>query len=119
MPRGRRRINRSQSNETKPDPHEILHNLIQKARNLTDKDIWNHSLGGKIRNKHKIRATEKEEDEELIHEADLSNTKYFHLKCQPSLIRNGQLRDYQIEGVSWLINLRYAGLHGILADEMG
>eukprot|EP01083_Nonionella_stella_P202783 740516_1 len=118
MPRGRRKSTRTPPEEIKRDPHEILHNLIQEARNLTDKDIWNHSLGGKKKNKHKIRATEQEEDEELLHEADLSSTKYFHLSSQPSIICNGELRDYQIEGVSWLINLRNNGLHGILADEM-
>ena len=37
MPRGRKK---AVSQEPKPDPYEILHNLIQKARNLTDKDIW-------------------------------------------------------------------------------
>eukprot|EP01083_Nonionella_stella_P045035 121090_1 len=50
---------------------------------------------------------------------DLRSTKYFHLSTQPAIIHNGQLRDYQIEGVSWLINLRNNGLQGILADEMG
>jgi len=122
MPRARRGRNASKSksnDEIKRDPHEILHNLIQKARNLTDKDIWNHSLGGKQRNQRKIRATEKEEDEELMHEADLCSTRYFHLDKQPSIIVNGTLRDYQLEGVSWLINLAHNGLHGILADQMG
>ena len=38
MPRGRKKA--TSVDEPKPDPHEILHNLIQKARNLTDKDIW-------------------------------------------------------------------------------
>ena len=76
-------------------------------------------MGGKKKNKQKIRATEKEEDEELLHEADMSMTQYFHLEEQPTIICNGTLRDYQLEGVSWLINLRNNGLHGILADEMG
>ena len=40
MPRGRKKGSMSKSEEIKPDPHEILNNLIQKARNLTDKDIW-------------------------------------------------------------------------------
>merc|ERR1719206_93195 len=56
---------------------------------------------------------------ELLHEAELNRTKYFHLKQQPALIKNGTLRGYQVEGVSWMVNLRNNGLHGILADEMG
>ena len=35
-----RKKGNGKSEEPKPDPYEILHNLIQKARNLTDKDIW-------------------------------------------------------------------------------
>jgi ATP-dependent DNA helicase len=31
----------------------------------------------------------------------------------------GMLRDYQVEGVQWLISLFENGLNGILADEMG
>jgi len=117
MPRGRRKA--EPSDEPKPDPHAILKKLIQDSRKLTDRDIWNHSLGGKKKNKKKVRATEREEDEELLHEADLNRTQYFHLDRQPASIRNGQLRDYQIEGVSWMVNLRKNGLNGILADEMG
>ena len=43
MPRGRRRGRRRKQQikeQEKINPHEILRNLIQKARNLTDKDIW-------------------------------------------------------------------------------
>ena len=41
------------------------------------------------------------------------------LTCQPSLLKNGTLRDYQLEGVRWLINLHRRNINGILADEMG
>lgn len=38
---------------------------------------------------------------------------------QPKLVTGGQLRDYQLEGVEWLVSLFENGLNGILADEMG
>eukprot|EP01027_Heterolobosea_sp_BB2_P013449 GEZU01019409.1.p1 GENE.GEZU01019409.1~~GEZU01019409.1.p1 ORF type:complete len:709 (+),score=260.56 GEZU01019409.1:758-2884(+) len=38
---------------------------------------------------------------------------------QPALITGGELRDYQLQGVNWLISLWENGLNGILADEMG
>ncbi len=38
---------------------------------------------------------------------------------QPSLVTGGRLREYQLEGVQWLISLYENGLNGILADEMG
>lgn len=31
----------------------------------------------------------------------------------------GELRDYQLRGVKWLVSLWQNGLNGILADEMG
>eukprot|EP00127_Corallochytrium_limacisporum_P002041 Clim_evm29s99 gene=Clim_evmTU29s99 len=38
---------------------------------------------------------------------------------QPALVSGGQLRDYQLEGVEWMIGLWENGLNGILGDEMG
>lgn len=31
----------------------------------------------------------------------------------------GEMRDYQVRGLNWMINLYENGLNGILADEMG
>jgi hypothetical protein len=31
----------------------------------------------------------------------------------------GKLKDYQLKGLQWLVNLYDQGLNGILADEMG
>eukprot|EP01102_Stenamoeba_stenopodia_P001721 TRINITY_DN1156_c0_g1_i5.p1 TRINITY_DN1156_c0_g1~~TRINITY_DN1156_c0_g1_i5.p1 ORF type:complete len:909 (-),score=259.27 TRINITY_DN1156_c0_g1_i5:116-2842(-) len=36
-----------------------------------------------------------------------------------SIIQNGELRDYQLHGVTWLLKLFDNGINGILADEMG
>ncbi|KDQ52516.1 hypothetical protein JAAARDRAFT_184081 [Jaapia argillacea MUCL 33604] len=38
---------------------------------------------------------------------------------QPTLITGAQLKDYQLEGVAWMIGLYENGISGILADEMG
>lgn len=32
---------------------------------------------------------------------------------------NGEMRDYQVHGLNWLISLHQNGVNGILADEMG
>lgn len=37
---------------------------------------------------------------------------------QPKLI-NAQLKEYQLKGLNWLVNLYEQGINGILADEMG
>ncbi|XP_068639207.1 ATP-dependent helicase BRM-like [Aristolochia californica] len=38
---------------------------------------------------------------------------------QPSMLRTGTLRDYQIIGLQWMLSLYNNKLNGILADEMG
>ncbi len=37
---------------------------------------------------------------------------------QPSIFK-GQLKEYQLKGLSWLVSLYDQGINGILADEMG
>lgn len=38
---------------------------------------------------------------------------------QPKLVTGGKLKEYQLDGLEWLITLYENGLNGILADEMG
>ena len=33
-------------------------------------------------------------------------------------IKNGTMRDYQLQGLNWMISLFENGINGILADEM-
>lgn len=34
-------------------------------------------------------------------------------------IKNGEMRDYQVRGLNWMIDLYLSNINGILADEMG
>ncbi|KAJ7615437.1 SNF2 family DNA-dependent ATPase [Roridomyces roridus] len=38
---------------------------------------------------------------------------------QPPLVTGARLKDYQLEGLQWMVSLYDQGLSGILADEMG
>ncbi|KAF9677570.1 hypothetical protein SADUNF_Sadunf08G0121500 [Salix dunnii] len=38
---------------------------------------------------------------------------------QPSILKGGRLRPYQLEGLQWMLSLFNNNLNGILADEMG
>ncbi|KAI6229821.1 hypothetical protein M3Y99_01129900 [Aphelenchoides fujianensis] len=67
---------------------------------------------------HRHRKTEKEEDEELL-EQQKQQQSVFLFEQSPWYIKNGELRDYQIRGVNWLIQLQHNNISGILADEMG
>lgn len=33
-------------------------------------------------------------------------------------VKGGTMRDYQIQGLNWMISLYHNGINGILADEM-
>jgi SWI/SNF-related matrix-associated actin-dependent regulator of chromatin subfamily A member 5 len=64
---------------------------------------------------HHIHASESAEEEEEEEEVE----NHIFLSKQPSIIKFGQLKPYQLEGLNWMIHLAEKGLNGILADEMG
>ncbi|KAI5959634.1 IRC5 [Candida pseudojiufengensis] len=51
--------------------------------------------------------------------AALEKAQTTHSISQPALVSGGQLKDYQLDGLEWLVTLYQNGLNGILADEMG
>lgn len=55
-------------------------------------------------------------------EIDSNSAAPQHAKTQvsqPALVTGGTLKNYQLEGLEWLVSLYENGLNGILADEMG
>ncbi|VEU19333.1 DEKNAAC100060 [Brettanomyces naardenensis] len=65
----------------------------------------------------RTRKSEREEDEELL-EDEQTDESTMVLTDSPSYV-HGTLRDYQVQGLNWLISLYENRLSGILADEMG
>ena len=65
------------------------------------------------------RKTEDEEDAILLQQAQAEGALNVRLSAQPKCIANGTMRDYQLEGLNWMIGLNTNGMNGILADEMG
>jgi len=63
--------------------------------------------------------TEEEEDEELLAETNTSRKTIISFDATPHYIKSGEMRDYQIRGLNWMISLYENGINGILADEMG
>lgn len=64
------------------------------------------------------RRTEAEEDAELLKDEKVGGSAETVFRESPAFIQ-GQMRDYQIAGLNWLISLHENGISGILADEMG
>lgn len=65
------------------------------------------------------RHTEQEEDEELLKDSLSGDNFITQFDDSPYYIQNGELRDYQVRGLNWMISLYENGINGILADEMG
>ena len=65
------------------------------------------------------RKTEQEEDAELLRDEKRGAASQTVFRDSPAFIQNGEMRDYQVAGLNWLISLHENGISGILADEMG
>lgn len=60
---------------------------------------------------------ENEDEKDLI---SSDNSLYTtRLTSQPTNIIGGTMRDYQLEGLNWLLKMHSCNINGILADEMG
>jgi SWI/SNF-related matrix-associated actin-dependent regulator of chromatin subfamily A member 5 len=66
----------------------------------------------------KSRRTEAEEDAELLKDEKAGGSAETVFRESPGFIK-GEMRDYQVAGLNWLISLHENGISGILADEMG
>lgn len=88
------------------------------------KEIVEEITEGQLKKNDKIagsgrrRKTEKQEDQELL--ADESHlSEIMEFTASPGYIHEGTMREYQLQGLNWLISLHENNLSGILADEMG
>lgn len=68
---------------------------------------------------HRHKKSEQEEDDELLTDAKKAATYITRFDESPFYIEGGQMRDYQVRGLNWMISLYENGINGILADEMG
>lgn len=64
------------------------------------------------------RRTEQEEDAELLKDEKQGGAAETIFRDSPKFV-HGEMRDYQIAGLNWLVSLHENGISGILADEMG
>ncbi|TVU11814.1 hypothetical protein EJB05_45419 [Eragrostis curvula] len=138
------RIQREKINLLKNNDVEGYLRMVQDAKSdrvkqlLRETEKYLQKLGAKLQNQN-AKSTDGRtsffsetandiEDESYQPQHYLeSNEKYYQLahsvkevvNDQPSYLQGGKLREYQMNGLRWLVSLYNNNLNGILADEMG
>ena len=106
--------------DTNPDPkiRGIMEEIDRQDQEEAIKVAGNKRKGGAAGERR--RKTEKEEDTELMRQGKQEGkTEQTLFRDSPQFIQGGEMRDYQVAGLNWLISLHENGISGILADEMG
>jgi SWI/SNF-related matrix-associated actin-dependent regulator of chromatin subfamily A member 5 len=94
---------------------EILEHFMDPNRPPTPK-----KKGAKEKASGKrTRKDEAVEDNEMLQAAQHEDVTAVRISESPAWIAHGTMRDYQIEGLNWMVSLYESGVNGILADEMG
>jgi len=90
-------------------------------RVLAEEEERRNSKKGKKKTaaENRRRRTEQEEDAELLQDEEGDPEARTIFTESPKYIKGGEMRDYQVAGLNWLISLHENGISGILADEMG
>lgn len=69
------------------------------------------------RSRRSKNSKSEQDDAQAVLEMDES--RFTRITQQPSCIKFGTMKPYQLEGLNWMIRLHDSGVNGILADEMG
>jgi SWI/SNF-related matrix-associated actin-dependent regulator of chromatin subfamily A member 5 len=106
--------------ETSSNPRvqEVMAEIDRQNKEEEAKAKKGHSRKGGATGDRR-RRTEQEEDAELIREEKHGKHEENFFWESPGYIKGGSMREYQVQGLNWLIDLHENGLSGILADEMG
>ncbi|KAL0485675.1 chromatin-remodeling complex ATPase [Acrasis kona] len=129
----------SETGVAEEDANEETKTMQTRFKYLLEQtEIFSHFMSGGpsgLRQPEKKKApggrtrkmTEKQEDAEILRETledEDKETAYnghvsSRITSSPSFVKNTKLRDYQLEGLNWLIKQYDNAVNGILADEMG
>lgn len=104
--------------ETNPNPRikEIIAEIDRQNEDEVKAKKKGTSRSGGAGNERR-RRTEQEEDAELLNDESGEQTGTVFRETPPFV--KGEMRDYQVAGLNWLVSLHENGISGILADEMG
>ncbi|CAN9512836.1 unnamed protein product [Ophioblennius macclurei] len=118
---------RSDSEESGSEFEEEEEEEAAKAEG-EEKTIIDPTGDGVMATKHIIESAKQDVDDEYDVAADQTSLQSYYgvahavierVEKQSSLLINGMLKHYQIQGLEWMVSLYNNNLNGILADEMG
>ncbi|KAL8686334.1 MAG: hypothetical protein Q9218_007177 [Villophora microphyllina] len=106
--------------DTSPDPRikQVMAEIDRQDEEQAAKAKKGHARAGGAAGGRR-RRTEQEEDAELLKDEKRGGKAETVFRDSPTFVQNGEMRDYQVAGLNWLISLHENGISGILADEMG
>jgi SWI/SNF-related matrix-associated actin-dependent regulator of chromatin subfamily A member 5 len=79
-------------------------------------DVEDTDDAGLDRSRRRGKAMNDNDDDEAIALAEADEHEATFLTQQPTTLGFGKMRDYQLEGLNWMIRLQENGVNGILAD---
>ena len=109
---------------TTEDGNDELQYLVKWRRLNYDEATWENAnkivkLSPEEVKKFQQRSNSKILPQNSSNYNNFDRPKFEKLDFQPSYIKGGELRDFQLTGVNWMAFLWSKNDNGILADEMG
>ncbi|XP_047514277.1 ATP-dependent helicase brm [Pieris napi] len=108
----------SDSDDSGDDSQDDEHGRRRGHRDeRTDKEKSDEDKAREMIKKAKVEDDEYKTEEQTYY--SIAHTVHESVTEQASILVNGNLKEYQIKGLEWLVSLFNNNLNGILADEMG
>jgi ATP-dependent helicase STH1/SNF2 len=129
--RAERDAEKARIQKLKDDDEEGYLELVRQTKStrllelLTQTDQYLQELGAIVKEERaKTGEVEYEPDDQNEMPAkhryyDIAHAIKEEVTEQPSLLVGGKLKEYQLQGIQWMVSLYNNHLNGILADEMG
>lgn len=111
----RRRAVTSSSESANEDGDDAKENSSVEFDSKNDKENQNHN---DISTTELTNIRSGMESGSVLESPQKESMQVVQFDCTPNYIE-GEMRDYQIRGLNWLVTLYENGVNGILADEMG
>ena len=119
-------FHRSEEAQTPDDNSSLLMQRLDALLEQVDRTVRGDHEDTRKKSKQtngngsRTRLAEAEEDKRMLQDTCKEESAAgVWLTRQPACISGGDMRNYQLEGLNWMISLFDRNINGILADEMG